>query len=100
MPCDAALCYGLANQYTNAMVCHLRLVYTIRLVSTAQQRYVHTTKFCYDGMFRICLWRRLAARLIHLGIVRGVGRHESPQRLKNHDYHELKTYNIEYEKTF
>jgi len=51
-------------------------------------------------MFRICLWRRLAARLIHLGVVRGVGRHESPQRLKNHDYHELKTYNIEYEKTF
>jgi len=35
-------------------------------------------------MSRICLWRRLAARLIRLGAVRGVGRHESPQRLKNH----------------
>jgi len=78
MPCDATLCYGLANQYTNAMVCHLRLVYTIRLVSTAQQRYVHTTKFCCHGYILGCLWRRLAARLIRLGVVRGVGRHESP----------------------
>lgn len=53
--------------------------------TTAQQRYVYATKFCYDGMFRICLWRRLAARLIRLGVVRGVGRRESPQRLKNID---------------
>jgi len=53
--------------------------------ATAQQRYVYATKFYYHGIFRICLWRHLAARLIRLGVVRGVGRRESPQRLKNID---------------
>jgi len=53
--------------------------------TTAQQKYVYTTKFCCHGIFRICLWHRLTAHLIRLGIVRGVGRHELPQRLKNHD---------------
>ena len=57
--------------------------------TTAQQRYVYATNFfaviVYLGIM-ICLWRRLAARLICLGVVRGVGRHESPQRRENIDY--------------
>jgi len=52
--------------------------------TTAQQRYVYATKFfCCHSIFRIPLWRHLAARLIRLGVVRGVGRHESPQRREN-----------------
>jgi len=39
--------------------------------ATAQQRYVYATKFYYHRIFRICLWRRLATRLIRLGVVRG-----------------------------
>ena len=51
--------------------------------TTAQQRYVYTIKFCCHGYILGCLWPRLAARIIRLGVVRGVGRHESPQRLEN-----------------
>ena len=39
--------------------------------TTALQKFVYATKFCCHGYFRICLWRRLASRLIRLGVVRG-----------------------------
>ena len=32
---------------------------------------------------RMCVWRRLGVRHKRLGIVKGVGRRASPQRLKN-----------------
>ena len=37
--------------------------------------------FAVMGLFRICLWHRLAARLIRLGVVRGVGRHSALRTL-------------------
>jgi len=45
--------------------------------TTAQQWHVYAPKFCCHGN-RICLWHHPAACLICLGVVRGVGRHESP----------------------
>jgi len=46
--------------------------------TAVKKRYVYATKFCCHAMFIVCLWRRLAARLIRLGVVRVVGRHKSP----------------------
>ena len=33
---------------------------------------------------KLCVWRRLGVRHKRLGVVKGVGRRASPQRLKNH----------------
>ena len=35
----------------------------------------------------VCVWRRLAARLIRLGVWKGVERRTSPYRLKNYAPH-------------
>ena len=40
--------------------------------------FVVMTKFCCHAMFIVCLWRRLAPRLIRLGVVRVVRRHKLP----------------------
>ena len=49
----------------------------------AAKRYASVYVCAVPWKVRLCVWRRLATRLIRLGIRKGVCRHASPYRLKN-----------------